>query len=118
MSISIGSFLFHSSSCSTVHLLLLPVSAGGESAEDVNYSITDDLARLILIYMCCLAVCIPLLWFCPETKGKSLEEIGLIFGDRHVHVVLEGSELSEETIQVSDKQAYPEVGSVYEHVEG
>ena len=97
-----------------MHQLLLPISAGGESAEDMNYSRSDDLARVILIYMCCLAVCIPFLWFCPETKGKSLEEIGLIFGDRHVHVALEGSETSEETIQVSDKQVHHQVGPVHE----
>jgi hypothetical protein len=68
--------------------------------------------------MCCLAVCIPFLWFCPETKGKSLEEIGLIFGDRHIHVALEGSETLEESIQISDKQAHPHGVPVYEHVEG
>lgn len=68
--------------------------------------------------MCCLAVCIPFLWLIPETKGKSLEEIGLIFGDRHVHVALVESDSSVETIPGTDKQANPLTGQVYEHVEG
>ncbi|KIX00278.1 uncharacterized protein Z518_10417 [Rhinocladiella mackenziei CBS 650.93] len=75
--------------------------------------------RLILIYLCCLAVCVPFLWFfCPETKGKSLEEIGVIFGDRHIHVPLGGAKPLEETVQISEKQALPHVGQEYEHVEG
>ena len=57
--------------------------------------------------MCCLAPGIPLLWFIPETKGKSLEEIGVIFGDRHIHVDLVGS--AEEDLQLHDKQAVPHV---------
>jgi len=84
----------------------------------MNYTRTEDLARVILVYMCCLAVCIPFLWFCPETKGRSLEEIGLIFGDRHVHVALEGPEISEESKQISDKQAYLQVAPAHEHIEG
>lgn len=56
--------------------------------------------------MCCLAPCIPLLWFIPETKGKSLEEIGLIFGDRHIHVAMAGN---EEDLQLHDKQVAPSV---------
>ena len=82
-----------------MHRLPLLESAGGKSAEDDELFKTDDLTRVILIYMCCLVACIPFLWFCPETKGKSLEEIGLIFGDRHVHVALEGSEIVEESIE-------------------
>lgn len=39
-----------------------------------------------------MVICIPGLFvFCPETKGKSLEEVGLIFGDRHLHADLEGN---------------------------
>ncbi len=75
-----------------------------------SWEIKADADRVILIYMCCLVVCIPFLWFIPETKGKSLEEVGLIFGDRHVHVAL-GSETSEVT-QVSEKQVHSG------HVEG
>lgn len=68
--------------------------------------------------MCCLAICIPFLWFIPETKGKSLEEIGLIFGDRHIHVALVGESL-EEGMQLSEKQAVPRVGhSEHRNVEG
>lgn len=84
----------------------------------MTFSRTDDLVRLILIYLCCLAVCIPFLWFCPETKGRSLEEIGLIFGDRHVRLAVEDSEFSEASIQISDKQAHPQVAPVHEHIEG
>lgn len=43
-----------------------------------------------MIYLCVLAAFIPFIWLvCPETKGKSLEEIGVIFGDRHVRVTLD-----------------------------
>lgn len=72
-----------------------------------------DLFRVILIYACCLVVCIPFLWFIPETKGKSLEEVGLIFGDRHVHVALAASETSEVS-EAADKYAHSQVG----HIEG
>lgn len=68
--------------------------------------------------MCCLAVCIPLLWFCPETKGKSLEEIGLIFGDRHVRVALDDSTVLEAKIEAGDKQAHPDMEELHERVEG
>jgi hypothetical protein len=48
--------------------------------------------RLLLIYLCILVVFIPFIWLvCPETKGKSLEEIGTIFGDRHVRGTLNGA---------------------------
>ena len=43
--------------------------------------------------MCLLVAFIPFIWlFCPETKGKSLEEIGIVFGDRHVRVTLDGDQ--------------------------
>src|SRR5689334_19537423 len=103
MSISIGSYFV----ALVIMLCSAPTafatSVGGEFIEDINCK--ADQSRVILIYMCCLTVCIPLLWFIPETKGKSLEEIGLIFGDRHVNVALAGSESSVKTIPVSDKQA-------------
>ena len=67
--------------------------------------------------MCCLAASIPFLWLCPETKGKSLEEIGVIFGDRHVHVALEGGEAVEETLQAAGKQADHVDIIEHEHVE-
>lgn len=65
------------------------------------------LARLLVIYLCCLVACVPFLWFCPETKGKSLEEIGVIFGDRHIHVTLRGSDIVEETEKSGARQAGP-----------
>jgi hypothetical protein len=71
-----------------------------------------------MIYMCCLVVCIPGLWFIPETKGKSLEEVGTIFGDRHVNVALSQAGSSAEKLPQDDKQANPQVGQAYEHVEG
>jgi hypothetical protein len=78
----------------------------------------SDKSRVILIYMCCLVVCIPGLWFIPETKGKSLEEVGIIFGDRHVNVALSQSGSSTEKLPEDDKQAMPQVGQACEHVEG
>ncbi|KIY03202.1 uncharacterized protein Z520_01669 [Fonsecaea multimorphosa CBS 102226] len=46
--------------------------------------------KLILIYLCFLVVaCVPLFLYCPETKNKSLEEIGAIFGDEVTHIPLE-----------------------------
>ncbi|KAK6373981.1 hypothetical protein LTS17_007951 [Exophiala oligosperma] len=74
--------------------------------------------RLILIYLCCLVACIPFLFFvCPETKGKSLEEIGVIFGDRHIHVALGGEEVSETTVEVKDKQGIPPAAEEHEHLD-
>lgn len=60
-----------------------------------------DTIRSILVYLCCLVVaCVPLFLYCPETKNKSLEEIGAIFGDEVTHVRLDvtkdiGDELTE-----------------------
>lgn len=57
--------------------------------------------RSILVYLCCLIVaCVPLFLYCPETKNKSLEEIGAIFGDEVTHVRLDvtkeiGDELAD-----------------------
>ncbi|KAI1617377.1 general substrate transporter [Exophiala viscosa] len=49
--------------------------------------------KLLIIYFAALVVITPLLWFfLPETKGKSLEEIGLIFGDRNTHINLDAVE--------------------------
>ena len=76
------------------------------------------MTRLILVYGCCLAVCIPFLWFLPETKGKSLEEVGLIFGDRHIHVALKDSASPEESLGAHEKQADERVTPVSEHLEG
>jgi hypothetical protein len=64
---------------------------------------------MYVVYICCFAPCIPFLWFIPETKGKSLEEIGVIFGDRHVHSALVDTDSSNESMQFSDKQALPQV---------
>lgn len=73
----------------------------------------------MLIYLCCLAVCIPFLFFvCPETKGKSLEEIGVIFGDRHIHVALGGEEVSNIAAEFKDKQAIPPAVEEQEHLDG
>ncbi|KAK5032811.1 hypothetical protein LTS07_004221 [Exophiala sideris] len=75
--------------------------------------------RLILIYLCCLAICIPILFvFCPETKGKSLEEIGVIFGDRHLHISLTSAETLQGTVHSSDKHNFPHAEDAHEHVEG
>ena len=79
-----------------------------------------DTARIMLIYLCCLLAFIPFIWVvCPETKGRSLEEIGLIFGDRHVRVALDGPELSsEQALENSEKQAFTHVNQAEgEHVE-
>ncbi|KAK4940654.1 hypothetical protein LTR10_019284 [Elasticomyces elasticus] len=46
--------------------------------------------KSILVYLCCLVVaCVPLFLYCPETKNRSLEEIGAIFGDEVTHVRLD-----------------------------
>lgn len=55
---------------------------------------TDVSARLLIIYFSVLVVILPLLWIIlPETKGKTLEEIGLLFGDRHTHIDLGNVEI-------------------------
>jgi hypothetical protein len=57
--------------------------------------------RLLLIYLCLLVVFIPFIWLiCPETKGKSLEEVGVVFGDRHVRVTLDGQQASADDQKV------------------
>lgn len=76
-------------------------------------------SRLILIYLCCLAAFIPFLWIiCPETKSKSLEEIGAIFGDRTVHVVLDDQNMTEEKGQDDKIRSISNVRSEVEHIEG
>ena len=116
--------LEHSSLCWssnwTVHRLRSPTLAGGKTSTQTSFPSTevDEFARIILIYLCCLAAFIPFLWvICPETKGKSLEEISIIFGDRHVHIALEGPEVPEETVQVSEKQVHLHVSQEHEHIE-
>ena len=89
-----------------MHQLHLRTLDGSEyGMKNLNTALNDY--RLILIYACCLAVFIPFLWFfCPETKGTSLEEIGVIFGDRHVRTTLmEGlsNDIGSEEVQHHEK---------------
>ena len=75
-----------------------------------------------MVYLCFLVVCIPGLFFlCPETKGKSLEEVGLVFGDRHLHVDLEGSNEKFEvgsSMKHDENQEARQVGEKPEYVQG
>lgn len=67
----------------------------------------NDSNRLLIVYLAVLVAITPLLWFIlPETKGKSLEEIGLIFGDRHTRINLEDTATPpvEEETGTSEKQ--------------
>ena len=77
------------------------------------------ISRLILVYLCALVAFIPFLWFlCPETKGKSLEEIGVVFGDRHVHIALDSAVAVEEFTEISDKQVPISTERDYPSTEG
>lgn len=69
--------------------------------------IDDALDRILLIYLCCLCAFIPFIWvLLPETHRRSLEEIGLLFGDRHVQIALDETGVNVEGItESSDKQA-------------
>ena len=65
----------------------ITVFAGGIALERVGWKIW-----LWMLFSCAAAV--PFVYFmCPETTGKSLEEIDLIFAERSVKDSIQASEL-------------------------
>ena len=49
------------------------------------FDILTKLYRFYLVLICPSVIYLPIIWFLfPETKGRTLEEIGEIFGDKHV----------------------------------
>ncbi|KPI40787.1 uncharacterized protein AB675_10704 [Cyphellophora attinorum] len=87
VSIAVGSYFL---------VLLVQLDTAPTALADIGW-------RLLLIYLCLLLVFIPFIWFiCPETKGKSLEEIGIIFGDRHVRVALDGDRTGPDDEKAAD----------------
>lgn len=76
---------------------------------------------MLIVYFAVLVVITPLLWFIlPETKGKSLEEIGLIFGDRQTHTDLEAIETTKDKdgVHIDEKKMDASAVKESQHVEG
>ena len=88
--------------------------------------------RFYLVLICPSAIYIPIIYFLfPETKGRTLEEIGEIFGDKHVaahwygisdeekrKIALDAMNLTEDGRIPSDPELKPPENSIEKHENG
>lgn len=72
--------------------------------------------KYYLVFVCITMTCFAVLWFTlPETTGKSLEEIGALFGDE---VVLHFSSDGRGLVEINADEAFEHKGdSKADHVE-